>query len=330
MPLVLIAALAASLGLHGLALWGTELDLAPADAVEEPARLQATLVAPPQARALPPPAPVPPAARPARPGTARKPAAPLPDAPPSLGGAAGEAVVEAPGPAAGAPEPAAGGAGFQGAGDFPPRGEIRFAVYRGEQGLEVGRAVHRWEMAEGRYRLQSVTETTGLAALFKPIRIETESRGRLDRQGLHPEAYRVSRNGSPTGESADFDWSGGQVRMGSRDWQPLRPGSQDLLSLHYQLAYQPGLEAGAAFGVATGKRYDQFQFDALGETLLETPAGRFRALHLQHLGSNRTEIWLAVDHLLLPVQIRHTDRKGDVFRLVAVSMNPAPPSPPSF
>ncbi|WP_303785462.1 DUF3108 domain-containing protein [Azovibrio restrictus] len=336
MPLLLIAALAVSLGLHGLALWGTELNLAPGDAGGESPRLEATLRPPPQAHPAAPVASARPASGPVRPEAGKRPARLRPDPPalvPVVDGEARSAEAEAPGhvaAVAAAGAGAAGGPGFQGGGDFPPRGEIRFVVHRGEQGLEVGRAVHRWEMADGRYRLESVTETTGLAALFKPVRIETESRGWFDRQGLHPEQYRVMKNGSPTGESADFDWSGGQVRMGGQDWQPLRPGSQDLLSLHYQLAYLPALAEGVALGVVTGKRYDPFQFDALGEELLEMPAGRFRTLHLQHLGRNRTEIWLALDHLLLPVQIRHTDRKGDVFQLQAVSVNPAPPPSSSF
>lgn len=334
MPLLLIAALAASLGLHGLALWGTELNLAPGAAEGEAPRLEATLRLPPQGQPAVSAAPARPVSGPARPEAGKRPARLRPEPPALVPVAAGEArsvAAEAPGPvAAAAGAAAADGPGFQGGGDFPPRGEIRFVVHRGEQGLEVGRAVHRWEMADGRYHLESVTDTTGLAALFKPLRIETESRGRLDRQGLHPEQYRVMKNGSPTGESADFDWSSGQVRMGGQDWQPLRPGSQDLLSLHYQLAYLPALADGTVLGVVTGKRYDPFQFDALGEELLDTPAGRFRTLHLQHLGRNRTEIWLALDHLLLPVQIRHADRKGDVFRLQAVSINPAPPPSSSF
>lgn len=334
MPLILFAALAASLGLHGLLLWGVEFDLGGNFADEAPAPLSATLVPPPPVLAAAPAKPLAkPAALPkARPPAGRK-AAPQPaeaaaprTAPALAAQAPGEALGEAVAPAVAAPAP---GPGFQGQGEFPPHGEIRFAVYRGDRDLLVGQAVHRWDISADRYRLASVTETTGLAALFKPMRIETESSGRFDRQGFHPEHYQVVKNGR-VDERADFDDVAGQVRMTDRETQPLRPGSQDLLSLHYQLAYQPGLDAGAAFAVATGKRYDQFQFDALGETWLETPAGRFRTLHLQHLGRNRTEIWLALDHLLLPVQIRHTDRKGDVFRLTAVGIDPAPPPPATF
>lgn len=219
------------------------------------------------------------------------------------------------------PSPPMPEAGAPGPADFPPRGVIRYQVFRGEQGLEVGRATHQWEMSGERYLLRAVTETSGLAALIKPIRLESESRGRVGAQGLIPEHYRVLRSDGGDGESADFDWSGGQVKIPGRGEYPLSPGSQDLLSLHYHLAYLPHLENGVTFRVATGKKYELFHFDALGEEMLETPAGSFRTLHLQSLGSSRTEIWLALDHFLLPVKIRHTDRKGNLFDQVAVQLN---------
>ncbi|MDD3483542.1 DUF3108 domain-containing protein, partial [Azovibrio restrictus] len=211
---------------------------------------------------------------------------------------------------------------------FPSTGELRYQVYRGERGLMVGEASQRWEMGDGRYHLWSVIETTGLAALFRPVRMEMESRGSMGPVGLRPEQFLVRRNGSSDQEGADFDWEAGQVRIGDRSPEPLGPGSQDLLSFHYQLAYLPDLEGGVAFPVATGRKYERYQFDSLGEEQLELPAGSFRTLHLQSLGSSRTELWLALDQLLLPVKIRHTDKKGEIFEQVLTQMilgpSPAP------
>ena len=47
-------------------------------------------------------------------------------------------------------------------------------------------------MSDGRYRILSVMETTGVAAWVKPVRLETESTGELVAGGLKPERY-VSR-----------------------------------------------------------------------------------------------------------------------------------------
>lgn len=334
MPLALVAALVASMALHGALLFLPEVDLAPLARELEPQTLQATLVAPlkaPQAAA--PVRPAQPAAKPKP--KPRHPAAAVAPAPnhnpqpiPAPTREPAEAAVpeSLPTPEALSQEAASpteqSRASDGTLAEFPPRGVIRYRVYRGTQGLEVGRAIHRWAVGGGRYQFQSITETTGLAALLRPVRLETESRGSIGPRGLVPEEYRVEKNGQPSEESASFDWEREQVKIAGRELdEPLRPGSQDLLSLHYQLAYLPDLSNGAAFWVATGKKYEQFNFDALGEEVIQLPAGSFRTLHLQSLTGSRTELWLALDHLLLPVKIRHTDKKGEVFEQVAVQLD---------
>lgn len=347
MPLVLVAALVASLVLHGMLLFLPELHLGDWQKSPEPQLLQARLrpapvpVPPaaaqaPAAAVKPQPAAQPPAARRAPPRPVPVTPAPLAapaSVPPSPAVPTPAPIRETPpapprwtlGPPdeleAGTPREAAAGE------VFPPAGELRYQVYRGERGLMVGEARQRWEMGDGRYHLWSVIETTGLAALFRPVRVEMESHGNVGPDGLRPEQFLVRRNGGG-GEGADFDWEAGQVRIGDRSPEPLGPGSQDLLSFHYQLAYLPDLEGGAAFPVATGRKYERYEFDALGEEQLELPAGSFRTLHLQSLGSSRTELWLALDQLLLPVKIRHTDKKGEIFEQVLTQMilgpSPAP------
>lgn len=205
---------------------------------------------------------------------------------------------------------------------LPGEGGIRYVVMRGESGFEVGRAEQRWTFGDGRYRLTAVTETSGLAALFKPLRIEMESEGRLVAGGLAPERFRTRRNGQETNENADFDWSRHEVliqRDGSR--RPLADGAQDMLSFHYQLAYLGELADGVTAGVATGKKFDTYHFESLGEEMLEIPAGVFRCLHLRVRNDATTEIWLAMDRNRLPVKIRHTDKKGDRFEQVAIQLD---------
>ena len=201
---------------------------------------------------------------------------------------------------------------------LPASGYLKFVVIKESLGMQIGMAEHRWKFsADGSYRLQSRIETSGLAALFKPLRQEHESRGQMGPAGLQPIHFSVLRNGQPRGEDADFDWPAGEVlleRDGSR--HPLRPGSQDVLSLNYQLAYLSRLEEGIRIGVVTGKKYEHYALDALGEEDIDTPAGRFRTLHLRAAGETLTEIWLALDHQRLPVKIRFTDKKGDSYSQV--------------
>lgn len=201
---------------------------------------------------------------------------------------------------------------------LPASGYLKFVVIKESLGMQIGMAEHRWKFsADGSYRLQSRIETSGLAALFKPLRQEHESRGQMGPAGLQPIHFSVLRNGQPRGEDADFDWPAGEVlleRDGSR--HPLHPGSQDVLSLNYQLAYLSRLEEGIRIGVVTGKKYEHYALYAMGEEDIDTPAGRFRTLHLRAAGETLTEIWLALDHQRLPVKIRFTDKKGDSYSQV--------------
>ncbi len=311
MPLVLILALAGSLAIHGVALFGTDVELFGGGTESLPLRveLQPPPVAPPALPEVVHPAAKPPAKK-ARWRAAAK--------TPSVPSVATEAVVESVEPAMAAepveavppPPPAA-----------PARpvlaatGVLRFAIIKESLGLQVGRAEHRWEFSEdGRYRLLGVTETSGLAALLKPVRLEIESQGRMAPGGLQPERLRSRKNGQDSNENADFDWASGVVSL-SRDGsvREIAKGAQDILSLNYQLAYLGRLAEGSQIGVVTGKKYERYELDSLGEEEIDTPAGRFRSLHLRAMTDNTTEIWIALDRQRLPVKIRFTDKKGESF-----------------
>lgn len=312
MPIAFLAALVGSLAIHAAALFGTDLDLSgPAEPLEIKAELR-----PLPAAALPEA----PAARPAKPVRKAKPQ-PLPVASPSnestpavhnndepeIAVADVSTVKEAAAPA----KPV-----------LPAKGVVRYAVYKSSLNMQIGRAEQRWEFAEdGSYLLQAMTETSGLASLLKPMRIEQESRGHMVAAGLQPEFFKTLRNGVDNKESAEFDWSTGQVHL-SRDAsvQSVTPGTQDILSLNYQLAYYGRLAEGTTLGVVTGKKYDRYALDSLGEEEIEVPAGRFRTLHLRAQTETTTEIWIAIEQRGLPVKIRFTDKKGESFEQVATEI----------
>lgn len=326
MPIALLVALAVSLVIHALALFVPDIDLSSL-LYTPPLRAEIVVVPPPAAKPSPAAAFALPPSKPAQKAPRPQPA-PTPPASPAaaapLLGAAGNATVPPPAPTAAASSPPAAAAPAVAASPAVERqryqGRIRFLVYKGEQGLEVGQEIHQWEVVDGAYRLTGTLETTGLAAVFKPLRIVKESRGRIDGSGLHPERFVVTRNGQATGERADFDQAGGTVSVAGRAAQPASADAQDLMSFHYQL----GLllpDSRLDFGLTTGKKYANFRFERLADATLTTPAGTFRTRHYRSSDDSTMEVWLAVERSGVPVRIRYTDRSGDVYDEVAAEIS---------
>jgi hypothetical protein len=332
MPLALLMALAASLGIHVAALFGPEIDLS-----TEPESMPLLAELKPMPLPLPkaPPAA---AARPEKPAAAKAPKPPrkvekVASASPVLNipeesavGAAATSVAAAPAASAGGAAPAVASAPPAAIESrLPPHGMIRYRVDRGDSNFEIGVSRQEWEIVDGRYRLISLVETSGLVWLIKAYRIEMESRGWLTADGLRPESFAIRRNGQETREKAAFDWDSMTVRVGERAEQALNPGAQDLLSFNYQLGYLAHPEAGSTLHIATGRKYGVYRIEVLGDEEIEVPAGVMRTLHLRAPGVNTTELWLAYDYLMLPVKIRHVDSKGDSFVQVATQIQVSPP-----
>ena len=327
MPAVLILAFAASLGIHAALLFGTTIELSPV--IDNP-----PLLAELKPQPLPPPVAKPAPKKPAKAKTPQRRAARVASASPVLSIPGEAAPTAAPGePAtAAAAEPAAAPVSTPAAAPepepavappaprLPPRGMIRYRVDRGDSNFEIGFAQHEWTIAEGHYRLTSVAETTGLVWLFKSVRIEMESRGLISPAGLQPQHFAVRRDGQPTREKVDFDWSAMTVSVADHGAQPLDAGAQDLLSFNYQLGFLAHPEEGDTLPIATGKKYEIYRLEVLGDEEVELPAGPMRTLHLRTPGTNSTELWLAYDYLLLPVKIRYVDGQGDSFVQVATKI----------
>lgn len=207
---------------------------------------------------------------------------------------------------------------------LPDRGRIEYRVDRGDSNFAIGVARQEWEIADGRYRLRSLVETTGLAWLIKSLRIEMESRGQLTDAGLRPDTFTIRRNGEEARERAAFDWQSMQVSVADHAPQPLDAGAQDLLSFNYQLSFMAHPELGTVLHLATGKKYDSYVLEVVGDEEITVPAGTMRTLHLRAPGTNTTELWLAYEYLLLPVKIRHVDAKGDSLVQVATKIQVSP------
>ena len=204
---------------------------------------------------------------------------------------------------------------------LPRYGRIRFAVTRGDQGFVIGQSLHRWNHDGKTYTLNTVTETTGLAALFRPVQVTQTSVGDIGDEGLRPREFRTGKNGV-AGDAASFDWSPMSLLLtaGNPAKLALKPGAQDMLSMFYQLSakFPSGARDLNEVMVATGRKFERYVFEILREELLPTRYGELRTLHLRSAaGAEAIEVWSALDLRGLPVKIRYTDRQGESFDQVA-------------
>ena len=346
-------ALAASLVAHLLAIFVPHLDLEPRpDLMRLEARLVRTAAAeaptqtpPPPSRSKrkPKPEPVPekpaakivdadgPKAEPApEPPPAQPPVPPTPEPSPEAAPAttpAGDALVETPtaqGTAEASEAPAdavqAAGTGHR----WPRAGQITYAVFMGEQRFRMGQSIHRWQMdPDGAYRLVAITEPTGVAAIpwFNPDKILWESRGRLTERGFQPDAFVEKREVKGTTGQVELDWVARELRFGA-ERLPLIDGTQDVLSVFYQLGY-PESAGITELPVTTGRKLDIYKFQHVGDEALAMPFGMtWRTRHMRATWGTREvmEVWVAQDHFGLPVQVRSVDRKGVVYYLVATEV----------
>lgn len=328
-PSALTLALLASALLHLLALFGEQIDLSPRPDL---ARLDVRLIrtAPdakpgekPQSDKPPrPPKPKPKAKQvPEAPVTELRDQAPTTPPPPTPQPEP-EVVAEAePEPEAPPlPEaPAAVGSAW------PKAGRITFALQMGEQRFQMGRSVHQWEVgADNAYRIQATTDPTGVAAIpwFKPESVFWESQGKITESGLQPHRFMERKSIKGVTALGELDWQAKVITLGGLHRFELPPGTQDLLSLFYQLGY-PGAGEVGILPIVTGKRIEGYRFELLGVEDLALPFGQtWRTQHIRaRYGQNEvTEVWIALEQFGLPVQIRIVDRKGVVYYLQATEV----------
>lgn len=208
---------------------------------------------------------------------------------------------------------------------WPKSGRITFAILMGEQRFQMGRSIHQWEVAaDNTYRIQAITEPTGVASIpwFRPESVYWESKGRITEYGLQPGSFIEQKSLKGVTARGDLDWEKKIITLGGQHSFALPEGTQDLLSLFYQLGY-PGVGDIGTLPITTGKRVEMYQFELIGAEDLAMPFGQtWRTLHIRaRYGQNEmTEVWTAQDQFGLPVQIRIVDRKGVVYYMLATEV----------
>lgn len=198
------------------------------------------------------------------------------------------------------------------------RGKIRYLVFYGENAFMIGEAIHEWTVEEEHYSLKSTAEPKGLAALRGKVRRQS-SEGDITATGLRPRIFRDQREGRDA-EVVTFDWEARRaIFTGGRAEVVLAEEAQDMLSVFYQLAWHSPSQT-IDLPVATAGRIGRMMFSWIGEESLVLAEKTIPTLHLraQQAGSvEATDVWLAPSWDGLPVKIRHTDKKGEIWEQVA-------------
>jgi hypothetical protein len=202
---------------------------------------------------------------------------------------------------------------------LPGKGRMRYVITRGEGGFIIGQSVHSWDHDGFTYRLKSMTETIGIAAVFKPAQVLQSSQGEITDTGLRPREFRHERAAGI--DTASFDWVRRVVTYSGRQ-DILSDGTQDLLSMYYQVVLLAPRSGAIEMPIATGRKLGNYRFEVLGEETLSFPTGERRAVRIKTRSGNDTiEMWLSVGEgdqsRGMPLKIRITDRKGEIYDQIA-------------
>ena len=200
---------------------------------------------------------------------------------------------------------------------LPHNGELPYQVYLGNNRFNVGRTRQSWTISDGRYRLSSASETSGLAALFVRQSIEYNSSGLLTADGLRPETFSNERvrSGKKDSASARFDWTALTLTYGEPPRSaPLAANTQDLVSFMYQLGLLPLTPGRIELPITNGWKLERYELEIGSEQALDTPFGELRAVPVRQLrraNEESIELWLAPAYRWLPVRIRFFGRDGE-------------------
>ena len=200
----------------------------------------------------------------------------------------------------------------------PTNIESWYDVKRSENGGRIGETHITYKVDNGKYKIESVSEAKGLAAIAYRGKLVQTSEGDLTENGLKPENFKHSYDNKENKTySANFFWVENTLSLTTSKGQEtvdLPTGAQDILSAQYQFMFVPPLQTMELF-VTTGKSLKSYGYEFEGEALIKTKLGEFNTIHIIHRGedeNDRTEMWLAEEYHYLPIRIRKYLKDGSM------------------
>ena len=188
-------------------------------------------------------------------------------------------------------------------------------------------ATQQWEMADGRYRVLLTAEAKAL--FFTLGSILLESNGVVSADGLRPERYVDERNKRRTTVefSANEKTAYVEEANGNRKTLALAGQAADIMSLTYDLAFNPDINVGAPFTLSNRDTVEEIRLVAKREESLAADSGtrltRFYDFRRPD-GSGGIQVWLSPENGWLPAKIRILGRDG-ALTMVATRYDLNPP-----
>jgi Protein of unknown function (DUF3108) len=198
----------------------------------------------------------------------------------------------------------------------PVHVQMDFSVNSGTMHLGEGRDVLEHDGKQ--YSVVSESKTVGLAAFFYKMNIRRESRGLVTRTGLRPLHFEEERTRKPK-RAADFDWDAKQIKLtdGENTTTVALPDNTfDQTSFAYAFAFRSPDDELPPVHLTDGRRLSDYKYQMVGKEKIKTPIGELDTVHFQKVreadDKRGFEVWLAVAHHYLPVQIRYIEKDGTV------------------
>jgi hypothetical protein len=234
-------------------------------------------------------------ASPATDDTASAPAAP---AAPAVASAAADSAAAAPAFDNGPPTP-----------ELPPRVDLAYKVFFGTRGFLIGDATYRFEHDGDRYRIATVGQARGLAALIVRGTGKVESRGRITAAGLKPYEFAIERGSPDRRELAYFDWDAGNVVLHDGSTAQLEPPAFDPLTILWQPYFAPPGRDDQTFSLATTRKVARYTLSLDGEETIAWPHGEVPTQRWHRRsddGKTEAWFWLAPSLHFIPIKMRIT------------------------
>jgi hypothetical protein len=190
---------------------------------------------------------------------------------------------------------------------LPPRVDLAYKVFLGTQGFMIGDATYRFEHTGNQYRMETVGQARGLAALLIRGQGRIESRGLITATGLQPQEFAVERGSRERREVATFDWETGTVTLHEQKTAALELPTFDPLAVMWQFYFSPPTGNEQTFTVATTRRVNRYTITREGDEKITWANGEIDT-ELWHRrsddGKTDSYVWLAPSLHYVPVKMR--------------------------